>query len=127
MWHAKNIKYPVAICIARADSHLWKALKSKNNIGNVGNNDRWDTKAFATIYDGITAIFNTLNNKYQVNNNTIGELSHWWRTLLWLSWCAEKGTYCYATSKSTRNINVINCVNMIYDTEKNEYFKFRLD
>lgn len=33
--------YPeVIICIAYADSSLGKHLKTKNNVGNVGNNDR---------------------------------------------------------------------------------------
>ena len=126
MWYVKDIKYPVAICIAWADSDLGKALKSKNNIGNVWNNDRWDTKEYATIYDGINAIYRTLNNKYQKYSEKIWELSQGWRTMLWLKWCAEKWEYCYATSDSTRGINIINCLNMIYDSEKNEYFEFRL-
>ena len=35
-----NIKPEVILCIARADSDLGRATKSKNNLGNVGNNDR---------------------------------------------------------------------------------------
>ena len=28
----------------------------KNNVGNVGNNDRWDTVEFKTLEDGIRAM-----------------------------------------------------------------------
>ena len=36
----QNIKTEVLVAIAWADTHLGYASKSKNNIGNVGNNDR---------------------------------------------------------------------------------------
>ena len=122
-----QVKYPVVICIAKADSHLWLALKSKNNIWNVWNNDRWDVKHFDTMEDWIEAMFYTLSMKsrYQKYNNTIWELSQGGRTALWLKWCKEKNTYCYATSTSSRNTNVVNCLNMLYDKSKDENFNFR--
>ena len=46
-----NIKPEVILCIARADSDLGRATKSKNNLGNVGNNDRGDTVEYATVRD----------------------------------------------------------------------------
>lgn len=125
-WEEYKIKYPVAICIWFADSSLWASTKSKYNIWNVWNNDRWDIVHFNSIDDWIRAIYRTLNNKYLINNNIIWELSQWWRTNLWLKWCAEKWEYCYATSTENWNINVINCLNMLYNEEKDESFEFRL-
>lgn len=122
-----KVKYPVVVCIAKADSHLWLALKSKNNIWNVGNNDRGDVKHFDTMEAWIEAMFYTLSLKstYQKYNKTIWELSQGGRTILWLPWCSEKWTYCYATSTSSRNANVINCLNMLYTEPKDENFDFR--
>lgn len=126
-WEAqsKNIKTEVLVCIARADSHLGYALKTKNNIGNIGNNDRWDTMEFETLDLGIRAITNTLNNQYLGRYTMIWELSQWGRTVLWLKWCAEKWEYCYATSKENRNWNVLNCLSLINMKQIDETFTFR--
>lgn len=120
-----KIKYPVAICIAKADTSLGKFMKSTNNIGNVWNNDRGDVKHYGELSHWIEAIFKTLNNRYVGNNNTIWELSQWGRANMGIAGCWEKNTYCYATSESSWNINVINCLNMLYDNEVDEYFEFR--
>lgn len=51
-----KIKPEVIICIAYADSSLGKYLKTKNNIGNVGNNDRGDKVNYGNIEQGFNAI-----------------------------------------------------------------------
>ena len=111
-----KIKKEAVVCIAWADSWLGKMLKSKNNIGNVGNNDRGDVVHFATIEKGIEAMFRVLNNKYLGHKQSIGSLSPW-----------GGGTRpFYATSVENWNINVLNCLNTILDPTINENWNFRI-
>lgn len=114
-WYKTKIKPEVLICIAKADSNLWNSLASKNNPGNVWNNDRWDRVPYETLEEWIEAIWNVLNNKYLGQKQTIWELSPWWL------WTAP----FYATSPENWNVNVINCLSMIYDKPIYEDFKFR--
>ena len=102
-----NIKPEVILCIARADSDLWRAMKSKNNIGNVGNNDRWDTREFDTIRDGIFEIGKALNNWYLGNKKWIQDLSRYWN-------CEKDCQYIYASSEENWENNVMNCLNFLY-------------
>lgn len=120
-----NIKVEVLVCIAWADSHLWYALKWENNIGNIGNNDRWDVVHFSSLDNGIKAMTYWLNNKWLGSYTMIWELSQWGRTVLWLKWCAEKWEFCYATSKENWNNNVLNCLSLIHNKQINEDFIFR--
>ncbi len=128
MWDESDIKMEVAVCIAFADTSLWKAMKSQNNVWNVGNNDRWDVIHLDSIDDWFYYIYKTLNNKYLQQYKTIWELSQWGRTVLWLKWCAEQGEYCYATSPENWNNNIINCIQLIHRYEEDkidEKFLFR--
>jgi len=120
-----GVKMTVALCIAKADSSLGRELKTTNNLGNVWNNDRWDRVHFDTIEKWIEAIFKTLTNRYQKRNNKIWELSNSWRAILWLKKCGEAWNYCYATSRDSWNNNVLNCLDSLYKTPKNENFLFR--
>ena len=127
-WEQLWIKPEVAVCIAFADTSLWKAMKTKNNIGNVWNNDRWDKVHLSSIYVWITAIYQTLNNKYLSKYDTLGMLSQWGRTALRAKWCGEKWEQCYATSPDNWNNNIINCLNLIHwheDKKIDENFLFR--
>lgn len=112
----QKIKTEVMFCIAWADSHLWYAIKSSHNYGNVWNNDRWDTIAFKTRIDGIRAIWTmALNGRYLWHKQTIWSLSPWW------GWTRP----FYATSQENWNINVTNCLTLIYNKKIDEQFKFR--
>lgn len=111
-----KIKKELIICIAWADSHLWRRLKSKNNIGNVGNNDRGQTIHYTTINDWIEAIYRTLNNKYLWHKQTVWSLSPW-------GWWSKP---FYATSPENWRNNVWNCLNTILDPTINEERNFRL-
>lgn len=106
--NAWNIKPEVLVCIAWADSHLWYALKSKNNIWNVWNNDRWDIKEYETLDQGIRAIRYTLNWTYLKNKQTIWDLSFAWD-------CKIDCKYVYATSNQNWQNNVTNCLSLIYN------------
>lgn len=123
-WHSINDRYDdthwvlpeVIVCIARADSWLWGALKSANNYWNVGNNDRWDVIHYKTKKDWIKAIYNVLNNRYLGKKKTIGELSYGW-------WGKAP---VYATSGSSWNVNVLNCLSLVYGHKVNENYIFRM-
>jgi len=110
-----NILLEVPVCIARADSSLWRELKTKHNYWNVWNNDSWDTRAYNTKKEWFEAIFRTLNNRYLWNKQTIWSLSIWW------GWKPP----VYATSKSRRNNNVLNCLSMLNDVHITKDFNFR--
>lgn len=118
-WIQNKIKPEVILCIARADSDLWKKLKSTNNFGNVGNNDRWDVVHFNSPRDWINAIGLTLNNKYQWMKQTIWDLTPSGK-------CTINCTKFYATSKENRNNNVLNCLSHIHNKKINEDFNFRI-
>lgn len=126
------IKPGLAISIAKADSSLGNELKTTNNLGNVGNNDRWDTQDFDSIEAGIEAIYQTLTNKYLKDTYTIGYLSEWGRIGYKnvvgksVASCSVAGEYCYATSKENWNNNVINTMRLLHDDPSiDEGFTFR--
>ena len=102
-----NIKPEVILCIARADSDLGRATKSKNNLGNVGNNDRGDTVEYASVREGIFAIGKVLNNNYLGRKETIQDLSSYGN-------CGIDCNYIYASSTENRENNVMNCLNFLY-------------
>lgn len=125
-----KIDYTLPLCIAWADSHLGKALASKNNIGNVGNNDRGDRVEYATLDKGIEAIFRTIGQwKYMKGHSIVGTLSGEWRKRLWIENCnAEKqvSKKCYATSMWVWSSNVTNCLSAIHDRQIDENYEFRI-
>lgn len=129
LWEKYKIDYTLPICIAWADSHLGKALKSKNNIGNVWNDDRGRTREYETLEAWIEAIFWHLAKwKYMSGHNTIWTLSGEGRKRLWLPWCAEEKDYrkkCYASSMGVWSTNVTNCMSAIHDRKIDENFEFR--
>lgn len=102
-----NIKPEVILCIARADTDLWRAMKSKNNIGNVGNNDRWNTVEYATMREWIFKIWEALNNWYLWNKQWIQDLSRYGN-------CETDCKYIYASSTENWENNVMNCLNFLY-------------
>lgn len=119
-----NVDYTLPVCIAWADSHLGNALKSKNNIGNVGNNDRGDTVEYKTLESWINAIYAVLNNRYLWWHTKLGELSNEGRIRMKLPPCGN-GNYCYATSATHWSSNVRNCLSILKDKNINEDWQFR--
>lgn len=120
-----NVDPILAISIARADSKLWDMLKTKNNIGNVWNNDRGDTVAYKDIDSGIEAIFKVLNNKYLWGIYTVGYLSCGGKYAIGITDCFQNGEKVYATSEENWNNNVLNTMSMIYWKQIDEDYKFR--
>ena len=111
------IKKELTFCIAWADSDLWRQLKSSNNIGNVGNNDRWNVVHYSTIEKGIEAMFKVLEGTYLNHKQSVWSLSPggWWDAPF------------YATSAENWNNNVLNCLNVIVWPEVNENWIFRIN
>lgn len=114
---AHKIKPEVLVCIAQADSSLGRALKSTNNIGNVGNNDRGDVVHYSSLEAGIEAMGKVLNNGYLGHYETIGQLSRGGG-----NWTGK----IYASSKYNWNKNVKLCLRTITgDSSIDESFPFR--
>lgn len=111
------VKKELAVCIAWADSHLGRALKSTNNIWNVGNNDRWQVVHYKTIGAWIEAMYRVLNNKYLWHKRSVWSLSVW----------GGGSKPYYATSPENWNNNVLNCLNTILGPSITEERVFRVE
>lgn len=98
-----NVDPDVGICIAFAESTLWQNLTTSNNIGNVGNNDRWDRVAYDGPSAGARLIYTTLNNGY---------LWHY-HILLDYNWYWNKDGKIYASSEYNWQNNVTKCLSQI--------------
>lgn len=112
------IKVEVAVAIAWADTHLWYAVKTENNIGNVWNTDSWKTRTPETLEQWIEAIFSTLNNKYLWNKQTIWDLNYAWD-------CKIDCDKVYATSNNNWQNNVLNMLSLIYMKKIDPEFTIR--
>jgi len=110
-----NIDKDVVICIAFAESTLGRYLSTNANIGNVGNNDRWDRVPFTSAYAGARAIPLTLNNAYLGQYHTINQLSRY----------GNKDGKIYASSPINRQTNVLKCLSQIKGYYIPEDFPFR--
>lgn len=111
-----NIDKDMVICIAFAESTLGHYLSTAGNIGNVGNNDRWDRVWFSSAYVGARAIPLTLNNGYLWAYHTINQLSRY----------GNKEGKIYASSPINRQTNVLKCLSQIKGYYIPEDFPFRI-
>lgn len=129
LWEKYKIDYTLPIAIAWSDSHLWLALKSKNNVGNVGNNDRWETREYATIEQGIEAIFWHLTyGTYMKGHTTLSTLSWEWRKRTGKVTCSQEKIHtqkCYASSATHWSTNVVNMLSVLHNEQVDENFLFR--
>jgi len=110
-----NIDRDVTICIAFAESTLWKYLSTSNNIGNVWNNDRGDRIPFYSAYQWARSIALTLNNGFLWDYHTIKQLSRY----------GNKDGKIYASSPINRQTNVLKCLSQIKWYYIPEDFPFR--
>jgi len=110
-----NIDKDVMICIAFAESTLGKYLATSNNIGNVGNNDRWDRVPFYSALMWARSIALTLNNAFLWDYHTIKQLSRY----------GNKDGKIYASSPINRQTNVLKCLSQIKGYYIPEDFPFR--
>ncbi len=110
-----NIDRDVVICIGFAESTLGNYLTTSNNIGNVGNNDRWDRISFSSALEGARFIADTLNNQHLGNYHTIKQLSRY----------GNKDGKIYASSTINWQTNVLKCLSQIKGYYIPEDFPFR--
>lgn len=110
-----NVDRDMVICIAFAESTLGKFLATDNNIGNVGNNDRWDRIAYNNPYNGARLIPLTLNNQYLGNYHTIKQLSRY----------GNSDGKIYASSPINWQSNVQKCLSKIKGFYIPEDYPFR--
>jgi hypothetical protein len=116
VWNVEHfywIKEWVIACIAFAETSMWtRGYWLCNNVGNVGNNDRGNRHCYATVQWGLEAMWQTLNNWNLWDKQTIG--------------CLSKAGHCTetwdngkirASSTSSRENNVVNCLEAIYQQE----------
>jgi len=110
-----NIDRDMVICVAFAESTLGKYLSTSNNIGNVGNNDRWDRFSFWSALAWARAIAQTLNNQFLWHYHTIDQLSRY----------GNPDGKIYASSPINRQSNVTKCLSQIKWYYVPEDFPFR--
>lgn len=116
VWNVEHfywLKEWTIACIAFAETSMgtrwyWPC----NNVGNVWNNDRGNRHCYATVQWGLEAMWQTLNNIYLWDKQTIGCLSN-------AGHCTEANDNWKrrASSTSSRENNVVNCLEAIYQQE----------
>lgn len=110
-----NIDRDMVICVGFAESTLGNYLSTSNNIGNVGNNDRWDRIAYTSPYEGARLIALTMNNAYLGHYHTINQLSRY----------GNEDGKIYASSPINWQTNVLKCLSKIKGYTIPEDFPFR--
>lgn len=112
---ANNVDVDFWICIAFAESSLWKNLSSDYNLWNVWNNDRWDRINLSWPEQWINAIYSVLNNKNLWWYLTMDKLSRWW----------NKEWMIYASSDWDWQKNINKCLKSIkwYEVAPNFFFR----
>lgn len=98
-----SIDIDLWICIAYAETSLGRNFASSYNVGNVGNNDRWDRVAYPTPISWAKAIYYTLENRYLSKHYTINNLSRYW----------NPDESIYASDPVHWQNNVIRCLSTI--------------
>jgi len=111
-----NIDRDVSICVAFAESTLWKYLTTSNNIWNVWNNDRGDRIGYGWAFAWARMIPLTLNNQFLWNYHTIKQLSRY----------GNEDGKIYASSPINRQTNVLKCLSQIKWYYVPEDFPFRV-
>lgn len=126
VWNVEHfywLKEWTIACIAFAETSMgtrwyWPC----NNIGNVWNNDRGNRHCYATVQGWLEAMWQTLNNQYLWSKITLGCLSN-------AGHCEEArdNGKRWASSTSSRENNVVNCLEAIYQQEVDpSTFNFRI-
>ena len=116
VWNVEHfywLKEWVIACIVFAETSMGtRWYGTCNNVWNVWNNDRGNRHCYATVQGWLEAMWQTLNNTYLWSKQTIG--------------CLSNAGHCYeendngkrwASSTSSRENNVVNCLEAIYQQE----------
>ena len=121
------IKTEFAVCLARAETDLWKLIKSNHNLFNCGNNDRWDTIAFTNFEHNFNSLWEIcLNNKYLSNKTTLSHLSPNHKESSCKTNPSNECTKVYASSQENWGNNMMNCLSNLYNKNIDMEYKFNL-
>lgn len=101
-WH--KIPLELWVCIAVAETSFGKAFASAWNVGNVGNNDRWDRVDFSGPVEWASVIYYALENEYLWGYHTLDKLSGYGNTF----------GAIYASSPINRQTNIVKCLTEIH-------------
>jgi murein DD-endopeptidase MepM/ murein hydrolase activator NlpD len=112
-----NVDIDLGICIGFAESGMGRNLSSPWNIGNVGNNDRWDRRSYSGPVAWAKSIYRALMNRMLGKYHTIWDLSGYGN---------DTGPI-YASSKYNREKNVVKCLSTIKWYRVPEDFPFRVN
>lgn len=91
------------MCVGLAETTLGNHLKTRYNVGNVGNTDSGDVLEFSSPSAGIAAMTRTFNNRFLSKYDRVNELSRWGN---------DSGTI-YASSNANWHNNIIRCVSSL--------------
>lgn len=123
IWKAEDFYWLtewMILCIAIAETSWGTKWAWYGNIGNVGNNDRWQRVSYAFLETALEKIWMTLTNKNLGRKQTLWCLSNAWN-------CIE--TYDngkrYATSDGNRERNMMACLGKIYGRINPQTFNIR--
>ncbi|GAB0174794.1 MAG: hypothetical protein HHAS10_06730 [Candidatus Altimarinota bacterium] len=105
------------MCVGLAETTLGNYLKTRNNIGNVGNTDGGDVVSFESPREGIYWMASTFNNKFLGSYDSVSELSRW----------GNSSGYIYASSNANWHNNIIRCLSALKGKFVEDNYKFRLD
>jgi len=105
------------MCVWLAETTLWKYMKSRNNIWNVGNNDRGDTVDFATPRQWIHWMTKTFNNQFLGNYTELQQLSRY----------GNKTGSIYASSDFNWHNNISKCMSHVKGQYIPDDFQFRIN
>ena len=107
------------ICIAVAETSLWRNFASSRNVWNVWNNDRGDRIDYWSAAEWASMIYYALENKYL----------WWYSTLDRLSWYGNQDWAIYASSTINRQTNVTKCLTSVkwYSIPDNRPFRIPKD
>lgn len=105
------------MCVGLAETTLWNYLKTRYNVGNVGNTDSGDVVYFDSPREWIYWMANTFNNKFLSEYTSVSELSRWW----------NNDGPIYASSNANWHNNIIRCLSALKGRFVEDNFKFRID
>ncbi|PID83965.1 hypothetical protein CSB09_03555 [Candidatus Gracilibacteria bacterium] len=111
-----NIDPSFLMCIGLSESTLGHHLKTRYNVGNVGNTDSGGVYYFDSPEEGVLWMGKTFNNKYLGHYTTIDELSRW----------GNQNGPIYASSASNWHNNTIKCLSALKGEFVADDFQFRL-
>ncbi len=99
-----HIPLELGVCIAVAETSFGRAFASTWNVGNVGNNDRWDRLNLGSPIQWANLIYAALENEYLWGYATLDKLSGYGNT----TWPI------YASSPINRQTNIAKCLTEIH-------------